>query len=303
MHLHCSHRNASLEFGVIEERGLRCCYHGWLYDADGSILEMPAQSMEGKTDLCHGAYPVVEYQGLMFAYMGPADEKPEFPRYDTTQLPDVELVPYSIDYPCNWLQICENTMDPWHTVFLHARVTDIHFGDTWGIAPVTRFYEMQHKIYATLTYRVEDMIWVRSQETISPSFSQVGAWWETGREEKYFKRASITKWTIPHDDDHCMIIAWRSFGDGIDPAGHGKREDCGKNKVDFPRADRGRTLRVSPAPPQRLRGTGFAGLDQCARGGEARLDRPRCVLPAAETASRHTRGAKRRTPATIRALR
>ena len=125
-------------------------------------------------------------------------------------------------------------MDPWHTVFLHARVTDIHFGDTWGIAPETEFYERDHKIYATLTYRVDDMIWVRSQETISPSFSQVGAWWETGREEKYFKRASITKWTIPHDDQNCMIIAWRSFGEGIDPEEHGVREDCGKNKVDFP---------------------------------------------------------------------
>ena len=42
LHLHCSHRNASLEFGVIEQRGLRCCYHGWLYDTDGTILEMPA---------------------------------------------------------------------------------------------------------------------------------------------------------------------------------------------------------------------------------------------------------------------
>lgn len=234
LHLHCSHRNASLEFGVIEERGLRCCYHGWLYDADGTILEMPEQAMEGKSSICHGAYPVVEYLGLIFAYMGPPQEKPDFPRYDTTLLPDVEMVPYTIDYPCNWLQICENTMDPWHTVFLHARVTDIHFGDTWGIAPVTRFYAEDHKIYATLTYRVGDMIWVRSQETLSPSFSQVGAWWETGRDEKYFKRASITKWTIPHDDNHCMIIAWRSFGAGIDPDSHGKREECGKNSVDFP---------------------------------------------------------------------
>ena len=234
LHLHCSHRNASLEFGVIEDKGLRCCYHGWLYDTDGTILEMPLQDKEGGSKICHGAYPVKEYKGLIFAYLGPPEEKPDFPVFDTTQLPNVEMVPYSIDYPCNWLQICENTMDPWHTVFLHARVTDIHFGDTWGIAPVTKFFEKDHKVYTTLTYRVENMIWVRSQETMSPSFSQVGAWWETGREEKYFKRASITKWTIPHDDDHCMIIAWRSFGDGIDPEGHGIREDCGKNKVDFP---------------------------------------------------------------------
>ena len=234
LHLHCSHRNASLEFGVIEEQGLRCCYHGWLYDVDGTILETPAQDSKLSEKICHGAYPVVEYLGLVFAYMGPPDEQPDFPKWDTTMLPDVEMVPYSIHYPCNWLQICENTMDPWHTVFLHARVTDIHFGDTWGIAPVTQFYEKPHKIYATLTYRIENKIWVRSQETISPSFSQVGAWWETGRDEKYFKRASITKWTIPHDNENCMIIAWRSFGPGIDPEGQGDRSMVGKNSVDFP---------------------------------------------------------------------
>ncbi len=235
LHLHCSHRNASLEYGVVEERGIRCCYHGWLYDVDGTILEQPAQRTEGgRAKFCHGAYPTIDYLGLIFAYLGPPNEQPAFPRYDTTMLPDVEMVPYSIHYPCNWLQIAENTMDPWHTVFLHARVTDIHFGDTWGIAPLTEFYTREDKVFATLTYRIDDMIWVRSQETLFPSFSQVGAWWEDGREEKYFRRASITKWTIPHDDDNCMIIAWRSFGPGIDPKGFGNREQVGWNSVDFP---------------------------------------------------------------------
>lgn len=235
LHLHCSHRNASLEFGVVEERGIRCCYHGWLYGVDGTILEQPAQQTGGRSPkICHGAYPTQEYLGLVFAYMGPPEEQPDFPRYDTTTLPDVEMVPYSIHYPCNWLQIAENTMDPWHTVFLHARVTDIHFGDTWGIAPLTEFYTRDDQVYSTLTYRIDDTIWVRSQETLYPSFSQVGAWWETGREEKYFKRASITKWTIPHDDQNCMIIAWRSFGEGIDPQQFGNREEVGKNSVDFP---------------------------------------------------------------------
>ena len=32
-------------------------------------------------------------------------------------------MPYSIDYPCNWLQVAENPMDPFHSVFLHTRVT------------------------------------------------------------------------------------------------------------------------------------------------------------------------------------
>ena len=52
LHLHCSHRNASLEFGVVEDRGLRCCYHGWLYDIDGTILETPAQNTKIKEKIC-----------------------------------------------------------------------------------------------------------------------------------------------------------------------------------------------------------------------------------------------------------
>ncbi|MGQ0662990.1 MAG: aromatic ring-hydroxylating dioxygenase subunit alpha [Pseudomonadota bacterium] len=235
LHLHCSHRNTSLEFGVVEERGIRCCYHGWHYDIDGRILDTPGEPAGSpiKDRLWHGAYPVIEYKGLIFAYMGPRAEMPEFPAYDITELLGVELVPYSITYPCNWLQICENTMDAYHTVFLHARVTDIHFGSTWGIMPLIEFHELPHKVYATLAYRVDDMIWVHSQETVFPSFSQVGAWWEEGRDEKYFKRASITKWTVPHDDTSCMIIAWRSFGAAIDPEGKGNRARCGKQMVDF----------------------------------------------------------------------
>jgi phenylpropionate dioxygenase-like ring-hydroxylating dioxygenase large terminal subunit len=239
LHLHCSHRNTSLEYGVVEKIGIRCCYHGWHYDIDGRILETPGEPEDSKIreQVWHGAYPVIEYKGLVFAYMGPPEHLPAFPYYDTTMLPDIELVPYVINYPCNWLQICENTMDPYHTVFLHARLTDVHFGSTWGVMPVTDFYDRPedsaHKVMSTSTYRIDDMIWVRSQETVFPSFSQVGAWWEEGAEEKYFKRASITKWTVPHDDEHCMIIAWRSFGDAFDPKGAGDREKCGVQMVDF----------------------------------------------------------------------
>ena len=40
---HCSHRGASLEYGIVAERGLRCCYHGWLFAPDGAILETPGE--------------------------------------------------------------------------------------------------------------------------------------------------------------------------------------------------------------------------------------------------------------------
>src|SRR5260221_1698408 len=74
--LHCSHRGASLEFGVITDRGLSCCYHGWLYDVDGMILETPGEPSSSPitAEICHGAYPVREYGGLVFGYFGPMAE-------------------------------------------------------------------------------------------------------------------------------------------------------------------------------------------------------------------------------------
>ena len=124
LHRHCSHRRASLEYGIVSERGIRCCYHGWLFDVDGTILEAPGEPAESPipSRLCHGAYPVTELAGLVFAYLGPPELRPGFPRLDTLSLPGGELVPYAIDYPCNWLQVAENPMDPFHSVFLHTRV-------------------------------------------------------------------------------------------------------------------------------------------------------------------------------------
>src|SRR5262245_64991653 len=40
--LQCPHRKASLEYGIPERNGLRCCYHGWLFDRQGCCLEQPA---------------------------------------------------------------------------------------------------------------------------------------------------------------------------------------------------------------------------------------------------------------------
>ncbi len=63
LELHCPHRGTSLEFGLIGDHGIRCCYHGWLFDADGTILETPGEPADStlKDRLFHGAYPVREY--------------------------------------------------------------------------------------------------------------------------------------------------------------------------------------------------------------------------------------------------
>lgn len=89
LHKHCSHRGASLEYGIVSDRGIRCCYHGWLIHRDGTILETPGEPAESrlKHSLVHGAYPVIEKQGLVFAYMGPPDEIPPFPIDEHYQTP------------------------------------------------------------------------------------------------------------------------------------------------------------------------------------------------------------------------
>src|SRR5437660_601159 len=117
LQLNCAHRGTSLEYGLVSERGIRCCYHGWLYDVDGRILETPGEPASStlKDRLCQGAYPVHEYCGLIFAYMGPPEKKPAFPLYDTFDLPGLTLMPAGkFALPCNWLQIKDNSMDPGH---------------------------------------------------------------------------------------------------------------------------------------------------------------------------------------------
>src|SRR6185503_18607139 len=82
--LHCSHRGTSLEYGDIEEHGIRCPYHGWLYDTTGQCLDQPVEP-RGSTfceKIKHLAYPVRELGGLIFAYLGPHKESPPpLPRY------------------------------------------------------------------------------------------------------------------------------------------------------------------------------------------------------------------------------
>ena len=67
LELHCPHRGTSLEYGLISERGIRCCYHGWLFDVDGALLETPGEPLQStlKERLCHGAYPTHEHKGIV----------------------------------------------------------------------------------------------------------------------------------------------------------------------------------------------------------------------------------------------
>ena len=120
---HCSHRGVSLYYGYVEAGGIRCAYHGWLYDASGRCLEQPFETKQSTTKdaFRHPAYPVQELGGLLFAYLGPSPV-PLLPRWDVLARGDgkrtLEIHPV---INCNWLQCQENSLDPTHNYFLHAR--------------------------------------------------------------------------------------------------------------------------------------------------------------------------------------
>lgn len=239
LHRQCAHRRASLEYGIVAEKGIRCCYHGWLFDIDGRVLDVPGEPAGSSIpdSVCQGAYPVREYKGLVFAYMGPADSVPEFPTYDTMEQSSVdnEMVPYFIDYPCNWLQVAENPMDPFHSVFLHTRVTRAHFNPAWGEMPVVDWHRMKGDvgIYLTNARMWNDHLWVRTAEVFLPMVAQPPDIYQNPDREKFFPRVGITKWTVPVTDHSCKIIAWRHFNDTLDADGKGDRAQVGMNKIDF----------------------------------------------------------------------
>ena len=121
MALHCSHRGTSLEFGRIEEDGIRCCYHGWLYDIRGNCLEQPAEPAVStfKDRVKHPAYHAQDAGGLIFAYIGP-EPAPQLPSYDLLVRDDGCRVVGGDVENCNWLQRAENSADGAHSIALHA---------------------------------------------------------------------------------------------------------------------------------------------------------------------------------------
>jgi 5,5'-dehydrodivanillate O-demethylase oxygenase subunit len=117
----CPHRGASLAYGIPEEDGLRCPYHGWKFSRTGNCLEQPAEPEDSTfKDRVHiPAYPVQEMGGLIWAYLGP-QPAPLLPRFDLFVRDDLEREIGITRLPCNWLQIMENSLDPVHLEYLHS---------------------------------------------------------------------------------------------------------------------------------------------------------------------------------------
>ncbi len=119
---YCPHRRVSLVYGRNEDCGLRCLYHGWKMDVEGTVIEMvsepAASSMAEKVK--HKAYKVQEWGGLVWAFMGPQDQVPEFVPPSWAPERDTKVSIAKVLVPCNWAQILEGAIDSAHSSSLHS---------------------------------------------------------------------------------------------------------------------------------------------------------------------------------------
>lgn len=121
VHEKCPHRGASLVYGIVEDGGLRCGYHGWKFDTQGKcvdILAEPDSSPAFRASVCAKAGRAQALGGLVWAYIG-ADPAPELPRYEAYVMNGIRDIGHSV-LPCNWFQIMENAADPYHVEALHG---------------------------------------------------------------------------------------------------------------------------------------------------------------------------------------
>ena len=235
LHLHCAHRGTSLEFGIPVERGIRCCYHGWAYDVDGRCLETPGEPAGSRLRerVVQGAYPVHEFAGLVFAYLGPPERRPAFPLYDSYAVPGLSLMSAAkFVLPCNWLQVKDNSMDPVHTAFLHALSSGYQFTEAFGVVPELDWMTTEAGMVYIATRRVGELVWVRVCDFMPPNVHQFTREIEEATEVKTASRPVIIRWAVPNDDGQTTNFelaqvdpAWGLTPEQVAQPGFGQSDD------------------------------------------------------------------------------
>ncbi len=119
----CRHRGASLAFGRNEDCGLRCLYHGWKFDVNGNVVDMPSEPNAGeglKADAKIKSYPVREAGGFVWTYMGPAEDMTGFEPPVWASAPADKISVVKMHTACNWAQVLEGSIDSAHSSSLHS---------------------------------------------------------------------------------------------------------------------------------------------------------------------------------------
>jgi phenylpropionate dioxygenase-like ring-hydroxylating dioxygenase large terminal subunit len=210
----CCHRGTSLLYGKVEEEGIRCCYHGWLFDTQGHCLDQPCEPDRGRNRERYRQpwYPVVEYNGLVFTYMGPPDKQPVFPRYDIfEQLADDEEI-VIVDHfafggpnvaPCNWFQTHENAMDPYHVFILHNAISGNQFSPQLEKWPTIEWHNHAWGVSATQDRHLDDgSVLHRVTEIRVPTVRVIPTPTLT-----VLGKTNNMSWAQPIDDTHTRVFA------------------------------------------------------------------------------------------------
>lgn len=209
----CAHRGTTLYYGKIEDRGIRCCYHGWLFDVEGNCLEQPCEPELGRhRDKARQPwYPVMERYGLIFAYLGPPERKPVLPRWDVLEELEDDAIVEADDHiqsgpkiiPCSWTHHFDNVPDHYHVPILHGSNSGIQFVAMMARMPQIS-WEYTGKGVNTRALRKLDngKTMLRIVEGVLPTVRLVP---DPGV-SRYGKSKSVS-WLLPVDDTHYMLYA------------------------------------------------------------------------------------------------
>ena len=226
----CPHRGADLAFGRVEDGGLRCPFHGWLFDVRGDCLQTPAEP-EGSR-LCGAikqkAYQVVERAGIIFAYLGEG-EPPAFPEFDCFVAPGTHTFAFKGLFECNWLQALEVGIDPAHASYLHRFFEDEDTSASYG--KQFRGASADSKMPITKVLREFDRPTIDVQP--APFGLRLTALRELNEQQTHVRvtnvvfpqafvipmsaEMTISQWHVPVDDENCYWYAiFTSFTGPVD---------------------------------------------------------------------------------------
>lgn len=223
----CPHRGADLCYGRREDNGMRCPFHGWHFDRSGQCVEQPGEPEGSRMheQISVPSYPVVDKNGIIFAYMGPGDPPP-FPALDCFTAPDTHVFAFKGLWECNWLQAMEVGIDPAHASFLHRFLEDEDPEDSYG----KQFRDKAVNTEMTMTQLLREYPRpeIKAEETDYGMRLIALRHLNDGRTHvrvtnQIFPEAIcipisnemiITQWHVPVDDENCYWYSmFTSFGD------------------------------------------------------------------------------------------
>jgi phenylpropionate dioxygenase-like ring-hydroxylating dioxygenase large terminal subunit len=209
----CAHRGTTLYYGKVEERGIRCCYHGWLFDRQGHCLEQPCEPELGKhrDHIRQPWYPLEERYGLIFAYMGPPEKKPVLPRWDVLEQLDPDETVYAsnliasgpVVIPCSWTHHFDNVPDHYHVPILHGSNSGTQFNELMSRMPKIT-WELTDRGIKTVSRRPADngKTFLRIVEGVLPNTRLV-----PDTVPSRSGKCESVSWLLPVDDTHYVLYA------------------------------------------------------------------------------------------------